>query len=358
MRDSKQDLDRLLIVGCGGIGGVLGCTLHQSGIPLCIATTNQSVRDVWTTSGPFLGKSSAIGPLNSSAIRSSITDFESRFGTIFVAVQPPQIELVTRQIIDKLADGGRVVCLSNGLCEEYMSTLLNPESVVGAVVSWGARMKTPGHYTRTSKGGFRLGKLTASDDPRLSDIQALLQHVGPVKRTSNLQGARFAKLTINCAVTALGTIGGKTLGELLVRTRPRSLALALMRECAEVAQSAGVVMEPVTKVDLGKLAGGEHSDRRFTRAGQHALLLLAGTRYRNLRSSMLAAMERGREPAIDYINGEVVRLGRRHGVFTPYNEAAVAVVWEIFRGELSAGSQALARVQELAKCPGKLASLA
>jgi 2-dehydropantoate 2-reductase len=256
-----------------------------------------------------------------------------------------------------LGADGRVVCLSNGLCEEQMSRLLDPEHVVGAVVSWGARMKAPGKYTRTSQGGFRLGKLTPGADPQLDEIESLLRLVGPVKRTSNLRGSRFAKLTINCAVTALGTIGGKTLGELLLRTKARGLALALMRECAQVARAANITMEPVTKVDLGKLAAAR-SDRKFAQIAQHALLLVAGTRYRKLRSSMLAAMERGREPAIDYINGEVVRLGRKHGVATPYNQAAITVVWEIFRGELRAGPQALARVELLAESAENCAALA
>jgi 2-dehydropantoate 2-reductase len=59
-------------------------------------------------------------------------------------------------------------------------------------------------------------------------------------------------------------------------------------------------------------------------------------------------MERGREPAIDHINGEVVALGRAVGVATPYNAAAVSVVWSIFRREYSAGPEALSRVSALA----------
>jgi 2-dehydropantoate 2-reductase len=355
--ERTEDYGPILIVGCGGIGGVLGATLHRAGVPVCLATPNEDVRRVWTTTGPFLGKSPATHPLNPANVRSAPTDFDKPFRTIFVAVQPPQIELVTRQIRERLESDGRVVCLSNGLCEDVMKNIIDPSAVVGAVVSWGARMPASGHYTRTSSGGFRVGKLTQTDDPRLQEISALLRLVGPVRGTSNLKGARFAKLTINCAVTALGTIGGATLGELLVAVRPRSLALAVMRECAEVALAAGVTMEPVTKVDLGKLAGGNPS-RKMTRVAQHALLLLAGTRYRKLRSSMLAAMERGREPAIDYTNGEVVRLGKQYGVRAPYNEAAVRVVWEIFRGELPAGKEALARVEHLAKSQEKTALLA
>ncbi len=339
---------RSLIVGCGGIGGVLGATLLGAGVPVYIATTNSRVRDEWTSTGPRLNGRPVGRALPLDAVRGTPTDFEHEFSNIFIAVQPSEIELVTKQSEQVLSPDGRIVCLSNGLCEEHMGALVDPHLIVGAVVSWGARMKSPGHYTRTSEGGFRLGKLTSGDDPRLGEIETLLSNVGPVRRTDNLRGARFAKLTINCAVTALGTIGGQTLGQLLVRAKPRSLALSLMKECAQVAAACDVVMEPVTKVDLGKLAS-EQGAKRVARVAQHALLLLAGTKYRRLRSSMLAAIERGRAPSIDYINGEVVRLGQLHGVPTPFNRAATRVVWEIYRRELEPGKDALQRVSDLAK---------
>src|SRR5690606_32368714 len=87
----------------------------------------------------------------------------------------------------------------------------------------------------------------------------------------------------------------------------------------------------------------------LNRAKQHALLLAVGARYRKLRSSMLAAIERGREPAIEYINGEIIARGKRHGIPTPYNTAATQVIWEIYRGELAPGPQALSRVNDLAQ---------
>ena len=66
---------------------------------------------------------------------------------------------------------------------------------------------------------------------------------------------------------------------------------------------------------------------------KHAVLLAAGFRYRRLRSSMLAAIERGRPPAVDFLNGEVVRHGERLGVPTKVNRAATELVWRIARGE-------------------------
>jgi 2-dehydropantoate 2-reductase len=64
------------------------------------------------------------------------------------------------------------------------------------------------------------------------------------------------------------------------------------------------------------------------------VLLLVGAKYRRLRSSMLSAIERGREPAVDFLNGEIVTRGARHGLPTPVNSACQDRVHAIARGEL------------------------
>ena len=74
---------------------------------------------------------------------------------------------------------------------------------------------------------------------------------------------------------------------------------------------------------------------------KHALLLAIGLRYRRLRSSMLAAIERGREPAIDYLNGEVAERGKKHGIDVPVNQAVVDTVHSIARGEIRSSRRTL-----------------
>ena len=66
---------------------------------------------------------------------------------------------------------------------------------------------------------------------------------------------------------------------------------------------------------------------------KHTVLLAVGAKYRRLRSSMLAAIERGREPPIEYLNGEVISRALALGLQTPVNTAVVAAVHAIARGE-------------------------
>jgi len=343
-----SETPRVLIVGMGGIGGVVGCRLLEAGVDLTIATTNAAVRRAWSGGGLSLDGRALSAALPDSRVVESARG-QAPFDFVFIAVQPPQIEEVAQSLESALVGNARIVCLSNGLCEERIARVLGAGRVVGAVVAWGARMPTPGSYLQTSKGGFRVGSLSGAEDPALIGIRSLLEHVGEVVFTDNLRGARFSKLALNCAVSTLGTIGSRTLGKLLLRMDARDLALSILREAIAVAEADGLRLEPVTQLDLRWL-GQPRSP--FGAAAQHALLLGVGLRYRRLRSSMLAAMERGRSPAVDFLNGEIVDRGARLGVRTPVNRAAQEIVWEIAQGRLDAGSDALRALVDRSRALG------
>jgi 2-dehydropantoate 2-reductase len=116
----------------------------------------------------------------------------------------------------------------------------------------------------------------------------------------------------------------------------RRLALEILTEAVEVAAREGVRLEKVAgTVDLEwlSLAADERRKASMSLATKHALMLAVGARYRRMRSSMLAALERGREPAVDFLNGEVVERAARHGMEVPVNARARELVWAVARGE-------------------------
>jgi 2-dehydropantoate 2-reductase len=202
---------------------------------------------------------------------------------------------------------------------------------------WGASMTRPGVYERTSAGGFVVGRLDGRDDPRLALVSALLAPIGDVEITHNLLGARWSKLAINCAISSLGAIGGDRLGDLLRHRFVRRLGLEVMSEAVAVARRRGIRLEKVSgTLDLGWVAltpadvSGPGSPSLLAK---HALLLAVGAKYRRLRSSMLLAIERGREPAVDFLNGEVVSAGAALRVPTPINLRVQECIHAIARRE-------------------------
>jgi len=325
---------RILVMGAGGIGGIVAATLAEVGAAVTAVTTNTAIREAVEKSGYRVLEDG-----EPRVVRGAIAAApDGRYDLVILATQPPNVEDAARTALPHLADDGEMVVLQNGLCEERVAAIVGAERVIGAIVAWGASMPAPGSYEQTAHGGFSLGRLHArADDPALRRVGELLEAIGPVTITNNLRGARWSKLALNCAVSALGTIAGERLVPVVRVRRYRRLALEIMTEAVAVARAEGVELEKVSgTLDLAWIALSE-ADRAASASvaltAKHALVLAVGLRYRRMRSSMLAAIERGRTPAIDFLNGEVVARGQRHGIATPVNALVVDTVWAIARGE-------------------------
>lgn len=326
---------RILLVGAGGIGGVLGSLLCASPAELTVLTTNPAIAAALRERGFRLRGDVAGRGGTPHAVLSEPPDTRD-FDWVLLAVQPPQVESAAQGVLAALAPDGQIVCFQNGLCEERVAKLCGSERVVGGVVAWGASMLEPGVYERTSAGGFSLGVLPGGQAARLPELSRLLEVVGPVNITQNLAGVRWSKLAINCAVSTLGTLGGERLGALLRLRFVRRLALEVLTEAVLLARAEGVRLEKVAgTLDLEWLAlGADYGQKAsMSLATKHALMLAVGARYRRMRSSMLSALERGREPAVDFLNGEVVERAARHGLAVPVNARARELVWAVARGE-------------------------
>lgn len=341
---------RLLVVGAGAIGSVLAASLLATGQRVTVLTTNPTILGALRERGFQLKGKTALTRVAAPDVRAALVPGDAPYDYVLLATQPPQVDEAAAGAAPHLAPNGRMVCFQNGLCEERVARIVGRERVIGAVVAWGASMIEPGVYERTSEGGFTVGRLDGAPDVAVDVLGRLLESVGPVKHTSNLLGARWSKLAINCAVSTLGTIGGNRIGVLMRHRFVRRLALEIMTETVLVARAERVRLEKVAgTVDLEWLAltDAERAARGSpTLSAKHIVLLGAGLRYRRLRSSMLAAIERGRPPAVDFLNGEVVEHGAAHGVPTPVNRAAQLAVWQIARGERSAAPASLERLYE------------
>src|SRR5262249_37501391 len=194
------------------------------------------------------------GTVQGSAVREP-TLLAGTFDYILLATQPPQVENAAETVLPLLAERGAMVCFQNGLCEERVGALAGSDRTFGGIIAWGASMIEPGVYDRTSSGGMVLGRLDGERDDRLDELALILESVGPTTVTTNLLGARWSKLAINCAISSLGTVGGDRLGVLMRQRHVRRLVLEIMTETVEVARALGVRLEKVAgTIDLDWIA--------------------------------------------------------------------------------------------------------
>ncbi|MBT8492280.1 MAG: 2-dehydropantoate 2-reductase, partial [Deltaproteobacteria bacterium] len=243
-------------MGAGGIGGTVTGHLVEMGAEVVASTTNERIYGAVREGGFRLA-----GDGDQRTVEGEITlgvPADRQFDMVLLATQPPQVEEAARMARPQLAEGGRMMCFQNGLCEQRIGRIIGDDNVIGGIVAWGASMPEPGLYDKTSSGGFVLGKIGGPVDDRIREIGSMLEVIGPVAYTDNLLGARWSKLALNCGISSLGTIGGDRLGSLVVIRKVRRLCLEIFTEVVAVAHAEGVKLEKVAgTLDLDWIALGE-----------------------------------------------------------------------------------------------------
>ena len=335
---------RVLVVGSGAIGGVISTLMAHANIAdVHVLSRNQTVAETLRSNGL---STVGVGEHITAHATVHTAPPNETFDFILLATQPPAVEAAAQSVLNCLTDGGRMVVLQNGLCEQRVAAICGESRTIGGIVAFGASTETPGIFDRTSQGGFVIGRIDGAQEPQLDTLQGILMAVGPVTQTDNLVGARFSKLAINCAVSGLGTVAGTALGTMLNDRKARNIALAVMREAVAVSRAEGIALESLSGTfDLNWVADPNASNRGPSHWARHALLLSVGFKYRKLRSSMLRAIEQGRAPAVDFINGEIASRGRALNIATPINETVTTLIHQIARGEQTASPDLLRTVQ-------------
>lgn len=332
----KNRQQRLLLMGCGAVGGVIAGSLLRDGHSLSIVTHNDEITGAIRAGG--LQVRTPIGQWTVPACpQTHLAEVEGPFDAVYLAMKSTEVIAAAESVATLLAPQGYAVTLQNGLVEDRVAEVLGYGRVVGALVGWGATMDAPGVYRMTSRGELVVGELDGSLGARVQQIKATLDAAAPTTISANIYGVLWSKLAINCAITTLGAITGQLLGRMLRRGALRRLSLVIVSEVIDVARALDVTLEPVGgTLDLSRLyVAPQLRDHGFTPdlVAKHALMLAVGFRFRQLKSSMLQSLERGRPPEIDYMNGTVVERGMEAGVPTPVNHALTTMVHEIEQGQ-------------------------
>ena len=324
--------ERVLLLGCGAVGGVIAGGLLRAGRPLSIVTHNDEIAQAINRDGLRLTTPEGQWTLPATA-HVCLEDARGPFDAVYLAMKATDVEEAARDVAGCLTPRGYVVTLQNGVIEDRVAAILGRERVVAALVGWGATMHAPGVYEMTSCGELVVGETDGRLTDRVGRIQATLNDAAPTTISTNIYGVQWSKLAINCVITTLGAITGQLLGEMLRRSAIRRLGLAIVSEVVDVAQACGIVLEPVGgTLDIGRLylpPERRHGGLGFDLLTRHVIMLVVGVKFRKLKSSMLQSLERGRRCEIDIMNGYVVEQGRARGVPTPVNSALTELVHDI-----------------------------
>jgi 2-dehydropantoate 2-reductase len=318
---------RIGIIGAGAIGCVVGGMLTKAGRDVTLV--DQWPEHVEAMKRQGLRLSGTCGdhviPVQALHVH-ELQRVSEPFDAVFVAVKSYDTEWATALALPYLArPDGVVVDFQNGINDERVAAVAGRERTLGCVITIGAGMYEPGHALRTDSQaiGFKIGELDGRETERARRLAAIVGDCAKAVVTPNLFGERWSKLAVNCMANPLCGLSGLGSAEVRSEPGPARIAVQVGAEVITVGRACGHEVEPIYGIDTQRFvdaAGGRDEARLLADMAAGAKKLAGG------RPSMLQDVMRGRRTEIDYLNGLVVREGRRVGVTTPFNEALVRLV--------------------------------
>lgn len=219
---------------------------------------------------------------------------------VLFCVKSSDTEAAGAQIKAHLRTDATVLSLQNGVDNAQRLSEVLGHAVVPTVVYVGTGMVGPGHVRHFGRGELVLGHGPHSD----SVASALTAAAIPSTVSSNVAGALWTKLIINCVYNAASAITQLPYGRLVEQPGMWASMRQTHQECIAVAQACGVDLDAPVWPMIEAIA--------HTMAGQH--------------SSTAQDLQKGKATEIDHLNGFIVRQGQAHGVATPVNAALQALV--------------------------------
>ena len=323
---------RAAIYGAGSLGTILGAFITKNGGNIELINRNKKHIEALQKNGAHItGTLDFTQKVNAY----TIDEMSGIYDIIFLMTKQQQNCEVVTFLKDYLAEDGVIVTLQNGLPELLISEIVGENRVIGCTVAWGATMVEPGVCELTSSPDaltFSLGYIGKTPNHHFNDVKSLLEKMGPVEIDDNFIGTRWSKLLINSGFSGMSAVLGCTFGEAAKDKRSRKIIQAIIKECIDVCDKAGIKIEPIQGKDVVKLLD---YNIHFNKAISFAIIPIAIKKHALLKASMLQDIEHGKKTEVDAINGSVCEFGRKVGVPTPMNDKVVEIIHRIENGELN-----------------------
>ncbi|MDO8266657.1 MAG: 2-dehydropantoate 2-reductase [Moraxellaceae bacterium] len=289
------------ILGAGAIGGLWALRLHSIGcrVTLVERAPLSPERHLQLTDNshtschdfPVVAANAAILPLSPLLITTKASD-------TLAALTP---------LLPRLNAGDTVLLLQNGMgIDDWLRQQRPDLQILTAITTDGVFRPTRDHLVMAGHGETLIGGDTAVEQEAALQIARQWQKTGEaVQAVADIQRRRWQKLAINCAINPLTTRYRCCNGALL--DMPEAL-FAMQSICAEVAVVMRLEGHPASTASLFDAAC--------------AVARQTGTN----TSSMLADVQAKRPTEIDFMNGHIVTMARKHGIDTPANARITAEV--------------------------------
>lgn len=304
---------KILVMGAGALGAYFGARLQASGQDVTFVARGDHLAAM---KAQGLRIESVLGDLTLDRVRATDDpgDADPPDVVLFM-VKNYDVEEAAARLLPALGIDTIVVTCQNGVSAgRRLAEVIGPERVYPGAVYMPADIRAPG-VIRHSGRFHRLvfGPLRGEPSPRAVAFADLVRSAGPACEISpDIEAALWEKFVLLSSFSALTTLTRLDIGP--IRDTPATRELLV--RAAHEAQAVGTADCPGLAAD----------------AADRTLTMMLDTMAPDIHASMLDDLSRGRRIEIDYLSGEISRLGRMHGVATPVHDFVAAALQPFVHG--------------------------
>ncbi len=309
---------KICILGAGALGCAMGGVLTEAGHEVWLINRNAAQVNAMSSRGLILRDGAGVDRtvvVRAATTAQGVSMDSGAVDLVIVLVKSFHTGEAMQAATCLLGPQTVVMSLQNGLGhEDILADIVGRERLLAGKTYAGGSQLGPGHVLVGTIGkDTHIGELDGRITARVQQMADTFNAAGLDTIVSdNIMGTIWDKLLVNVATGAVSGLSRLVYGELYQVSELEATGVAAVAEAMAVAKASGITLSI--------------TDPRqpWVKAG-------AGLPY-GFKTSMLQSLEKGSITEIDFINGVVVRQGKKCGVPTPVNQTLVACIKGLERG--------------------------
>jgi 2-dehydropantoate 2-reductase len=315
---------KIAVIGAGAIGSVIGGLLSKAGEDVTLIGRKPHV-DAINQNGLILEGESGETVIQVKAAEN--LGFKPDLALLTVKTQDVESSVRKAQLF---LSGALVVTMQNGVqSDDIVAGILGKENIISSVVTFNGEFLEPGKALYSipfSKTALLIGEPFGNKANRLQTLSALLNKAIGTDISEDIRAAHWTKLIWNLQ-TAVPAVTGLSYQDSYQYPKVRELTINLMKEGLEVIKLAGIKTAPVPGFPLSLMETMAKMPLPESSSMMKNIIESAGEL--PVLGSILQSIKRGKSTEIDYMNGEIVNLGKKKGIPTPVNSLIVGLVHQV-----------------------------
>jgi len=296
---------RILIVGAGALGGLVGAKLTLVGADVTLLEANAARARLLADAGLQISQAGQEELCVPVTVVTSVEGL-APFDLVFIAVKTYQTEAAVREVLPAIHRGTRFLSMQNGIGNaETIAAMVGLDRVLCGITYHSIQHAGPGRLQyRAGIKPIQIAPFTGAVTPDVEAIGELFRNAGlDTNVVENIDHTVWQKLLHNAIVNPTSAVTGLTCRQMMGDEDLMAFMRDLCQEIVAVMRARGVPIvdeeDPFRPVIGSLKALGKN------------------------RPSMWQDMSRGMRTEVDALNGAIVAEARRFGLPAPHNEALV-----------------------------------